>query len=306
MIGVITNLNAGGLLADPGLHRRLVALGGRRACVLGTRDADQVRRAVERLAEQQVPLVALCGGDGSVSWGLTEMLRVWGPEALPRVALLRGGTTNTLANNLGQKGRPEQLLTRLLACRSQGRREPAQSWPTLLVNGRCGFIFSAALGARFFERYYRDRRVGYRAAALLAARIAVSSLLGSGLSRQVFQPLTARVTADGEELPERSWRLLAAATVLDLGLGIRLTYRARERPGLFHLVASAQSPASLARQFHRTFLARPLRGARHFDLLAREARVELQQEEPYVLDGDLFRARRVQLRSGPQVQVSVI
>jgi diacylglycerol kinase family enzyme len=260
---------------------------------------------VGRLAALEVPVIALCGGDGSVHRGLTAMLRVYGPGALPRVALLRGGTTNTVANNLGLRGRPDQRLTRLLAYHSRGRQEPCLPWPTLLVNGRCGFIFGAALGARFFELYCGGRQ-GYLPAAVLAARIAASSLWGGPLSRAVFQPLSARVTADGRELGCRSWRLLAAATVMDLGLGIKLTCRARERQGSFHLVATGEPPVRLARQLHRTFIARPLEGPQHYDLLAREVHVELPRPAPYVQDGDLYRAASVRVKAGPEVRLSVI
>lgn len=303
MIGVITNSNARGIAADPMLPRRLAQIGGRSTEVVETRSPRELHDALVRFADAGVDVIAACGGDGTNLAVITELIQIHGPESLPRLAVLRGGTVNTVAANIGIRGSPEDILTRLVACRNRGMEEPVVVRPTLCVNGSCGFLFGAAMAARFFEAYYGGPFSGLGWAAALAARVTASSLLGTAFARRLFAPVPARITVDGKRLPQELWTLLVAATVENVGLQIRVTYRALERPGRFHLVASGLPPFELARQLHRTFLSRSLSGGPHFDLLAGEVVIELERPEPYIMDGDRFHAARLVLRQGPNVKL---
>src|SRR5512146_2866816 len=114
-IGVITNPHARAVAADPMLPRRLAQIGGKSTLVVETRDLDEVSSAVREFADRGVQVIGACGGDGTGKALLTEMIRTFG-DRVPTLALLRGGTVNTVANNLGIRGSPEDILTRLVAC----------------------------------------------------------------------------------------------------------------------------------------------------------------------------------------------
>lgn len=305
MIGVIVNLNAKGVARDPGVADRLAQIGADQTMVVATQTLKEMSQAVRRFADAGVAVVAGCGGDGTNLAILTEMLHVYGAGRMPRFAILRGGTINTVARNLGIGGSPDEILTRIVACRTRGVEEPVERRPLLRANELYGFMFGAAMASRFFEAYYSGGRAGVAWASLLAMRITGSALLGTQLSRWLFEPVEARVTAEGTELPNTGWTLLVAATVPSVGLGIRITYRALEREGHFHLVASGLPPVRMARQFHRTFIARSLVGPAHFDLLPGEATIEFARPRHFIMDGDLYQASRVELRQGPTVELCV-
>ena len=303
MIGVVTNPNAKGVVRDPLLSHRLAAIGGKCALVVETHDLAELYQAMKEFAAQGVDIVAACGGDGTNLAVLTAMIQAYGADRLPAFAILRGGTVNTVAANLGIKGSPEDILSRLVACYQLGLAEPMETRPLLGVNGSYGFLFGSAMASRFFEAYYAGPAAGLVWASFLAARITFSSLLGTKFSRWLFQPVAARVTVDGKVLPQERWTLLVASTLMNVGLQFRITYRALEREGHFHLIASGMHPSHLARQIHKTFLARPLKGEPHFDVLPQEVIIEFERPEAYIMDGDLFQAERVVLTNGPRVRL---
>lgn len=306
MIGVITNPNARGVVADPHLPRRLSQIGGKHTLVVETRNLQELNEAVREFSDRGVEVIAACGGDGTNMTVLTEMIRNYGEELMPRFAILRGGTVNTVGYNLGIHGSPEDILTRLVACRTRGMVEPVEVRSLLRVNDQYGFIFGAAMASRFFEAYYGGPfAAGMAWAAVLAAKVTASSLAGTQFSRWLFEPVVARITMDGTELPHDRWTLLVAATVVSVGLEIRITYRALERAGHFHLVASGLQPFSLARQFYKTFLSRSLNGDSHFDVMAKETVIQFEDTQPYIMDGDLFYADRLVLSSGPRIRLSI-
>lgn len=305
MIGLIVNLNAKSIVADPQLPQRLAQLGGKNILMRETRDVPDIQQAIREFAEKKVGTIAACGGDGTNLGVLTEMIKAYGTEHLPAFAILRGGTVNTVATNLAIKGSPEEILTRLVGWHNRGTLEPLETHPLLCINNRYGFFFGSAMASKFFKAYYKRSHVGIGWASVLAAKTIFSCVMGTSFSRWLFEPLPARIIINGTPIICHRWTLLVASTLMDMGLNFRITYRAIERDDHFHLVASGESPFNLVRQIHKVFMARPLSGQHHYDVLAKQVTIEFEKEESYIVDGDIFTAHRVDLTVGPKIKLSV-
>jgi diacylglycerol kinase family enzyme len=303
MIGVIVNPNAHGVIRDPGVRERLREVLGSDGEVVETRAPDELEATIDRFARMGCDLVANCGGDGTNLSTLTALTRRHGADAMPRFAILRGGTVNTVAENLGIRGRPEQILARIVA-RRRARQPPIEAGQDLLeVNGMHGFLFAAAMGARFLEAYYGGPVLGAAWASALAVRTIASSLVRGSFARWLFDPIAVELDADGERLPIRGVRLLLASVIPSVGIGMKVTWRGGTRPNRFHLVASAISTTKMALQLDRVLAGRPLDGAPHVDRLAERVDVRFSTAETFTLDGELFREREVRIRVGPRIWV---
>jgi len=301
-LAVILNPNALGVRRAPGLADRLrrVADG---AEVVATRTPGELAAAARRFADDGVELVATCGGDGTNLSTLTELVRAYGRQRLPAFAILRGGTVNTIAGNLGIRGRPDEILGRIVAAARSGG-VPTVGQDLIEVNGQYGFLFASLMGARFLEAYYGGLHPGVASAALLTARTMVSSLIQGRTARWLFSPAEVALTVDGEALPPEAYRLLVASTVPDVGMGFRVPWQAGRQAGRFHLVASGLSTTSMALQLPRVFGGRPLTGRPHLDRLAARVDIRFGAPQSYTLDGDLFRASEVSLATGPRLQIA--
>lgn len=286
------------------LHEEVADAGGR-ACLHETASLDELAAAVSSIRARKTRCVVLAGGDGSYLAGTTALWRAFG-DALPPIAFAPGGTVCTVARNWGLRG-PEETYARCLVRHVLEGRATLTDRPTLRVRDdqggdRVGFIFGAGLVARFFDAYYEAPSQGYAAAAGLVARIFAGTFTSGALARRVLTPGPARIFVDGDLRAPMAWSLIAASVVRDLGIHMRLLYRAAESTTAFHAVASALPPRRLAPQVGRVLLGRPLRGEGHVDVLARELRVELGDGEgsaTYVLDGDRLEARWVTVTPGP-------
>jgi diacylglycerol kinase family enzyme len=305
MIGVILNPNARGVKGDPGLRDRLARLlpPGTGEVYL-TRTPDELAEACAELAAREARLVATCGGDGTNLSVITALARAYGRDRLPTLALLRGGTVNTVAANLGVHGRPEALLARLVPL-AREREIPSVGQDLIDVNGQLGFLFAAAMGARFLEAYYGGPISGPLWAGALATRTVASSAIYGKLARWLFAPLPMELRLDGEPIAEPAApRLLVAGTIADVGIGMRVLWQAGRQPNRFHVVASGISTVAMARQLHRVRAGRPLAGAPHLDRLAQRLDLRFAGPESFTLDGELFREREVTITVGPRVWIS--
>jgi diacylglycerol kinase family enzyme len=234
---------------------------------------------------------------------VTELVRAYGAARLPAFAILRGGTVNTIAQNLGIRGRPDEILGRLVAGARRGQVVTVGQ-DLLEVNGLYGFLFASLMGARFLEAYYGGIHPGVLSATALTARTVVSSFIQGRMARWLFSPADVTLTVDGEPLPTERYRLLVASVVPDVGMGFRVPWQAGREPGRFHLVASGLSTTSMALQLGRVFAGRPLSGAPHLDRLASRVHIRFAAPQTYTLDGDLFRATDVDVTIGPRLRVA--
>jgi diacylglycerol kinase family enzyme len=302
-LAVVLNPNALGVRRSPGLADRLRRVSDGAGEVVVTRTPSDLAAAARRFADDGVDVVAACGGDGTNLSTVTELVRAYGRERLPAFAILRGGTVNTIAQNLDIHGRPDEILGRLVAAARNGG-VPTVGQDLLEVNGLYGFLFASLMGARFLEAYYGGIHPGVVSATLLTARTVVSSFIQGKMARWLFSPADVTLTVDGEALPTEAYRLLVASTVPDVGMGFRVPWQAGREPGRFHLVASGLSTTSMALQLHRVFLGQPLAGHPHLDRLASRVHIRFAAPQTYTLDGDLFRATDVELVTGPRLSIA--
>ncbi len=310
MIGVVLNPNALGVRRRAGLRGRLAEILGARGELVETHTPDELSTAVRRFAVQGARLIATCGGDGTNLSTVTELVRAWDGKPLPMLALLRGGTVNTVAQNLGVRGKPEEILQRLVARLDAGGEPPVvdQELLGISVDGAPpihGFLFGAAMGARFLQAYYGGPVPGMTWALALTARTVASCIVAGPYARWLFSPVDLELTIDGERAHDvHRAKLLLAATVRDVGLGMKVTWQAGRQPGRFNLIASELSTPRMAAQLHRVRAGLPLAGAPHLDCLARTCDVRFAAPQTFTLDGELFRTSQVTIAAGPRLRVA--
>ncbi|HMJ10517.1 MAG TPA: diacylglycerol kinase family protein [Polyangiaceae bacterium] len=305
-IHFVLNPNARRLARDPGLMRRIEALSRGRARVWVTRNLDELGEAARQLALERPDLVVLCGGDGTFMSGVTALQMAYADDRLPRLAFAPAGTVATVARNWGTSAGVLAVVEHVLGRAPLRSRERPTLWVREQSGAfRVGFTVGTGLVARFFDRYYAAGGGGTRTALAIVARIFTGSLVGDGYARSVLEPLPCVLTVDGRELEPRAFSLVVSSVLPDLGLHMRVTYRAGadfERP---HLVASALRTKQLGPQAPRVLRGLPLRGPDCFDSLVTSFSVTFPKNEPgpYVLDGDVFRASSIQVSAGPKIDV---
>jgi len=278
---------------------------------------------VVELASRGTDVLAVCGGDGTMLATVSAAIEAYGArgQALPPLLILPGGTMNTVAKNLGCSDvrTPESGLVRLVhTIAGLGQRGLARvarfEQPVMRVTTfgeghaaesrtRYGCIFSAAMGARYLTEYARRPRLWW--ALWLGLRTIGSSLIPGGgrFARWLFQRTAAELSTDGEAVAEAAFRLLICSTVPDVGLGMRVPWRAGCVPRRFQVIASSLPLLANALQIPRMQRGQPLLGTPHTDRMAKDLAVRFFEPQPLTLDGELFSATAVRIAVGPSLTV---
>src|ERR1700682_4685414 len=138
------------------------------ASILETRGPEELVAVAKAIAADRPRVLAIAGGDGTVTHTVTALAAALGHDP-PPLALLGGGAYDSLAP-LGGKGDAEQRLRRLSEALASGHEQ--RDTLRILQEGartgaRCGFRFGVGLPVRFIEAIYATGNAG----PLTSARI---------------------------------------------------------------------------------------------------------------------------------------
>jgi diacylglycerol kinase family enzyme len=309
-IGIITNPNSKLNKKMPARGRLLGYIVGQFGNLEITNSVEDIGRVAVLFKEQAIETLAINGGDGTISRTLTAFIRAYGSTPLPQVLVLRGGTINMLADNLGIRGTPEEILVRMLESQSGLRSKEIRALATLSVGGQFGFLFGNGLIARFLSEFYK-KKTGPIGSLFLVLKIYMQWIFSPHrYSKMVFSESYRAVF--GGQVPHSSFHSLAmmASTVERAPLGLKIFPEVAKTISefqFFSLEMPARSlpwrlPLSIVRNRSGNFFGKVSRMASHLVLTAEAGR------QIYTIDGELFEAPagRLAVGLGPVVQFVVV
>lgn len=290
-IGVVTNPRS---RANQGnrLDERLRSTLGPDDELAAPGDLPALEVLLARWKQEQRHTVVVNGGDGTVHKVVTALVRTWG-DTLPRLGVLPAGTMNIIANSVGVRGRPRNVLRRLVAA---GAKAPTVRVGLMRFDGDGlpvhGFLFGNGIVARFLEVYYEGSEPSPSKAAWILGRGALSAMIGGPSIRRLTRPYEGSVVADGETLAGDRWTAVAAGTVEQLGLGFRAFHLAPAHPGKMHLQAVGGSVVDLARDLPRIYRGIPPARPGNRELTVTTLVLKSHERIGYMVDGDFYQADR--------------
>ena len=264
-----------------------------------TQGAGEIPGVLDEFASQPVDVLAINGGDGTIARILTELLEQRPFPALPRLALLPGGTTNMNAGDVGLRGKLAKAVRRLCEW-STGAHTAFETLqrPVLRVTGGNG---QAAVCGMFFGAGAIIQGIEYCRANVHTK--GVSNEIGPGLAmlrtvwgiarrdRRFLHPVAMSIQHNDEAAePARDVLILLASSLDRLLLGMRPYWGGETAPLHTTLVLDP------ARRFLRN-LPSLLRGRPNRHTTAANGyyshnaeRIRLTMDGMWTLDGELYQA----------------
>lgn len=255
-----------------------------------------------------------------------------GNYRMPLAVPTGGGTINVVAQNVGIRGKPEDILSTLRGLVETGNFIEEVEVDSMRITGTertprgeerfttYGFAAAAGgVGQRFYSKYYADsdpnpgtilKIVAQTLASLPfsipALRRLPGSLQLSEYAEQIFEPCEATVSVDGMMLPHSSYTGIHIGSMsLNIGGVFRLFTKA-DQQGLMHCLVGAPSPFTIARNIHNLHLGREIRGQDVLDRPCRSLEVKATGEELLapVIDGEYYEnISSIRFEPGPRVRI---
>ncbi len=197
---------------------------------------SEIRAAVAALRDIDARLVIANGGDGTVQGVITEVWRQWPEKKLPLLAVMPGGRTNVISQDLNSKLRPREILRGILMnyCSGNEQQRKTRSLLRIDINKRqpeLGFLISAAGLAGGIEQCWsfrnRHRKWGMFGGLGTAAWV-IGGLLGTPAGTPLLESRLAKIVADGEPIPGDYQQIVMVTTNQRMPLLINPFWQQRE------------------------------------------------------------------------------
>jgi diacylglycerol kinase family enzyme len=304
-IGIIVNKNAGKHRAFRGqIGEKLAFVLGDPQTLRQTSSVDEIDDVARSFLERDIDILGIGGGDGSNHYTLTKFIEVYGDKPLPKVAFLLGGTHNAHGLSVGLKGKPEQLINRIMRKYHTGERLDVTRRKVLRVDDgrRVHYGFSMATG--FMYRFYHALHIRQDDSQIKVAGL-IASLFWSFFTRgkkvrELFRLEPGTITVSGKTLPWEENNGMSCSAMEMLGLGFEAYPRANETPHTFHMGAFKCRPRTFAVVMWDFKRGRIPKHPDHFNDITEHVVQESEEPISYVLDGEIYHGtERLEVRTGP-------
>jgi diacylglycerol kinase (ATP) len=310
-IGIITNPNSKLNKRNPKRKDLLAYILGKQGDLEITSDIDDIKRVATQFKREKIDILAINGGDGTISRTLSAFVREYEGTKLPKVVLLKGGTINVLASNLNVKGSPEQILFRLVESHSSDSEMAITTLSTLRVGQTVGFLFGTGIVPRFLSLYYKNKS-GKLGAFLWAIRVWMSFCLTRNLYRQVLRD--ERLKTEFHARERQSFVLdhigsgLLISTIPKMPLGYHLFDRLILGTDVFQWVALTFKAKNAFYLLPKTLLYSRKKSLGKLTNCADRATIEGEENLKYTIDGELYTAQTnpLSVQLGPKIEFLVV
>jgi diacylglycerol kinase family enzyme len=306
-IGVIINPYSRQNRKNPEGIRKLGYIIGDRGSCEATKSLADVERVAREFLHKGVEILALSGGDGTNHVTISTFIKVYGDHPLPKIALLRGGTMNTIAKSFGIKGTTDTILFNIVEKYHTGEPFRTVRRPIMRIGeGRYGFLFGNGVVHNYLAEYYATGRPSPWRAVTTLSRAVASATIDGDFSRRMFRPFKAKVWVDGEKWEPEEYFAVMAATIVDIGLGFKPFVKAAESLDRFGVIGVVTNALGVSLALPGMALARPLNPKKFLDAAARRVVFETDGPLKYTVDGDIYETgTRLELRTGPVLELVV-
>lgn len=294
-LGILNNRHSGGNRKNPDAFREFQQAHPQIAhCDIRT--PQEVAEALDEFAHQGINVVAVNGGDGTAQAVLSALLQRNSFERLPLVALLRAGTTNMIAADVGLRRTPTKALDQLLAwIRKGGDKSDILIRPILRLQiiSRAEPLFGMFFGAGLIYPailHSRQHLHPWGLSGAWGSRLALLYFLTAMLrrDRKIITSTRIEVSLDGQPLEKHKCAILLISTLEQLLLGMRPYWGAETAP--LHYTSIQTNPKRLMRS-----LPLLLRGKRNKHMAPEcgyishnASEIHLALQGGFTLDGEMF------------------
>ena len=300
-IGIIANPHSKLNKRNPKRQELLGYILGEKGQLKVTGNISELADVAREFRERKIDILAINGGDGTVSRTITAFYNEYGSQPLPSIALLRGGTMNAVASNLGIRGSPESVLYRLVESFSSSKDLSLERVNTLKIKGLLGFIFADGTAPAFLRSFYA-KKTGPLGAACLIAKIAWYGLRNDPKYFELVPSEQRRLSGSlmGEEIHISC--SVMASTIPRMPMGAKLFPDAWNFKNGFQVLSFKDRPRDLIWKLP-WYVVKRWKDSKLFRSL--EVCMEIDRQgtsSAYTLDGELFESQgAIVIEQGPAI-----
>jgi diacylglycerol kinase family enzyme len=306
-IGIINNPKSKQNRLHPERIRMLGYILGHGGESKATHTFEELEECLLEFKRLEIDILAINGGDGSNHHTISKLIDLYGDQKLPKIALLRGGTLNTISRGFDIKGNPAGILHRVATKYAEGKPFVIKECDLMNVNGMYSFLFGNGIVAKYMKTYYETGEPSPSHGVKIVLKGIFSAITGGKLTREWFEPICAKVWVDGDKLESERFTSIIAGSMEDIGVGFKPWIRAFTEDRKFHCLFITAKPLTFIWDIPYFYFARPMHPRSGSEAVCSHIHIEADAPFVYNQDGDMHECQDgiMDIRVGPRVEIIV-
>ena len=252
----IANPHSGKNKKNPQIIENFRGILGTKGSLMIPQSLEELEKKIHEVKEQNANIICINGGDGTIHKTITALFHVYGDGPWPKIALLKGGTMNNIARNMGiplLKG-ANALLKDVI---EGNNYKTITKHPLIVDETYAGFIYGTAGISTFLEEYYEGDNSSVSKAAIMAIRLILSALINGKYVNRLFASRPIAISVDGQKAKATHATNMGISTLTDVGFYLRPFYATLSRPDIAHMITMNCSPLYIVFALPQMWMARP-------------------------------------------------
>ncbi len=274
-----------------------------------TKDLQHLESVIDEMVQNPPEVIVIIGGDGTKQKSIDRVIKKFeaARKRIPMIMALHAGTVGAVQDALELLGSdPEKGRDKVFEKIRRGRQLDIIHRDVLKISGEKdflahGFIVGFGLPVRFLERYYSyDPPRGFWRAFQTVLAVCWNEcmrLLPPWRRRSIAHPFDVAYELWADDVciashEDGRFAGIVMASIEQIGLGCRLTYRAQEWPDHFHAVLSPLGIGRTLMNVPNMFWGRPLNGGVTSEIVTKVV-LRFEEPTPLMIDGEMYSAEDV-------------
>ena len=273
-----------------------------------TKNLHHLDRVIDEMVQNPPGMIIIIGGDGTKQKTIDRIIKKFeaARKRIPLIMAVHAGTVGAVQDALELLGSdPEKARDKIFEKIRRGRELDIIHRDVLRISGEKdflahGFIVGFGLPVRFLERYYAYAPPrGFWKAVRTVLAVCWNEflrLVPPWRRRSIAHPFDVayELWADDVCIARLDGRFagIVMASIEQIGLGCRLTYRAQEWPDHFHAVLSPLGIGRTLLNVPNMFRGRPLGGGVTSEIVTKVV-LRFKEPTPLMIDGEMYSAEDV-------------
>jgi diacylglycerol kinase (ATP) len=302
-VALIVNRHSRMARKNPHYIENLERAFGDRGPFIASQTPSELPAAISDMIRASPNVVFISGGDGTLRQTLSHLITGYGNLPLPKIAVLRGGTMNTVATSLDIHRDPIEQLEYVLYRHDRGEPMLSCQRTLLNVNGHYGFIFALGGFSKFIEKYQTNPDPTPRYAFKLLSRTIFSILKGGFFARSFFSEFDVNIWRDQQPwLLETKVTNVSASATRHIGFHFKPYFGAEEAGGTFGVLIFKNLPRRLIFHLPKIYMGKPISDPTVLQVPAHDLLIKVNEPMRPMLDGDILKADQTfRIQNGPEL-----
>jgi diacylglycerol kinase (ATP) len=283
---------------------------GANALVRATNSTDEIPIILKEFHKEEIKILCISGGDGTIGYVLSSYINLFGTEDLPIIVPLKGGTMNMLSGDVGLTDDQITVCRKLIQyIESKDKFSTIERGLIRIIDPRFkyhnyAFCWLDGLPYRVMKSYYREGAT-VEVALKLIFKAGIISLID--LNHELFKEVESKVYVDDKEMPFKSHLFIVASSVKRLIFGFRIFSEEAEVGERFSMVYVRLPYFKKIRYQLPWALYIGLKSDASGNFLNQSTRsVRIEGNKGYIIDGEVYESEEpvdIKLEAGPKVKI---